>query len=145
MGPLTFRHAAAGDAQALSNLLADLGYPATPEDAARRLERFTGQQNATVLVADRDGAVVACAALTQYHPLHTEGPVAHLTAFAVSGHSQRSGIGRAMIAYIESWAKERGCMRIVVTSAERREGAHAFYPAVGWGYTGRRYGKVLSS
>jgi len=141
--PLTIRTATRSDASLLSTLLRDLGYPTAAEDIPERLEAFTSRGFGTVLVAELDGTVVAYAALVMYQPLHRQRPVVHLTAFAVRATYQRRGIGQSMIRHIESWAREKDCERIVVTSAEHRDGAHVFYPAVGWRYTGRRYGKIL--
>jgi GNAT superfamily N-acetyltransferase len=52
-------------------------------------------------------------------------------------------VGRALVNAIEQWARERGADRLSVTSAEHRSGAHAFYPACGFPYTGRRFSKSL--
>jgi len=140
---MLIREAVSADAEVLGELLRVLGYPADAGLVRERLEAFTRGSKGTVLVGELDGAVVAFAALLVYTPLHTDGPTAHLTAFAVSSKHQRQGIGEQMIRQVESWARERRCRKIVVTSAEHRGGAHAFYPAVGWGYTGRRYGTSL--
>jgi GNAT superfamily N-acetyltransferase len=52
-----------------------------------------------------------------------------------------SGVGRVIVQAAEHWARERGCRRMVVTTALRRVDAHAFYERIGFTHTGRRYAK----
>ncbi len=140
---VTVRPATTGDTQAISRLLSALGYSVTPDDVRSRMSVFMANGSGSVIVGEQEGSVVAFAALELTYPLHDAGPVMHLSAFAVDERKQRSGIGRAMISAIEKQAIFRGCVSVVVTSAEHRAGAHAFYPRVGWAYTGRRFGKRL--
>jgi GNAT superfamily N-acetyltransferase len=96
-----------------------------------------------VLVATIGGDAVAFAAYEITYPIHNEDPVAHLTAIAVAQSARRQGIGRRLLLAVESAARAAGCDHVVVTSAEQRSDAHAFYPSAGWQATGRRFGKNL--
>ena len=49
----------------------------------------------------------------------------------------------ALVEAAEGWAVRAGCVRLTVTSAEHRADAHAFYPACGIPYTGRRFARAL--
>lgn len=141
---ITFRHATVDDKEALSELLGELGYPVNAESLPDRLERFRSRGNGQVIVAETNDRIVAFAALEITFPLHHAHPVAHLSSFAVSHASRRQGIGKLLLTAVEQTARAAGCERMVVTSAEQRDDAHAFYPAAGWTLTGRRFGKVVS-
>ena len=131
------------DAEAVADLLIELGYPVQPADLSLRLRKFTSLGNGRVLVAVADGFVCAVAAVETTYPIHHPEPVAHLSAFAVSRLARRQGVGRRLLGAVEQAARDAGCRDVVVTSAEHRADAHAFYPSAGWGLTGRRFGKHL--
>ena len=75
--------------------------------------------------------------------LHAGGVVAYVTALVTASHARGRGVGRALLASVERWARAAGCTRLTVTSAERRSDAHAFYEACGMPYTGRRFARQL--
>jgi len=140
----SFRSAEAADAPVIAALLTQLGYPTEPAEVPGRLARFTAHGGGLVLVAEVAGEVGALAALEFTHPIHHPHPVAHLSAFVVAAGQRRRGLGRTLLAEVERAAADAGCRRIVVTSAEPRAEAHAFYTANGWAYTGRRFMKELN-
>ena len=140
---LDIRDATNSDAKAVAELLGELGYPVRPTDVPGRLARFTSGGNGRVLVAVADGVVRAFAAVEITYPIHHSKPVAHLSSFAVGRPARRQGIGWRLLGAVEQAARDAGCSDVVVTSAEHRADAHAFYPAAGWGATGRRFGKHL--
>jgi ribosomal protein S18 acetylase RimI-like enzyme len=47
------------------------------------------------------------------------------------------------VAELEAFARQHGCDRIIVTTANHRDGAHRFYDRLGYEFTGRRYAKSL--
>jgi GNAT superfamily N-acetyltransferase len=142
-GGIEVRDASAADSTSLAGLLAQLGYPVPAAELPARLERLREQGNGQVLVAVVEGQAVAFAAFEISYPIHNEDPVAHLTAIAVAQAARRKGIGRRLLLAVESAARAAGCDHVVVTSAEQRSDAHAFYPSAGWPATGRRFGKRL--
>jgi ribosomal protein S18 acetylase RimI-like enzyme len=137
------RDATHADCAAVAELLAQLGYPVPQSELPGRLDRFREQGNGHVLVAAAAEQVLAFAAFEITYPIHNEDPVAHLTAIAVAQAARRQGIGRRLLLAVESAARAAGCDHVVVTSAEQRSDAHAFYPSAGWMATGRRFGKNL--
>jgi GNAT superfamily N-acetyltransferase len=143
MSPLTTRDASPSDAPALADLLAHLGYPVAPADLPARMARFVTIGNGRVLVATIDGSIAGFAAIDLTCPIHHAAPVMHISAFAVSPAARRKGVGRALLVAVERAARDKGCRRMVVTSAEPRADAHQFYTAAGWAYTGRRFGKEV--
>jgi GNAT superfamily N-acetyltransferase len=98
-----------------------------------------------VLVAtDRGGSdVVGLCTIHLLSTIHADGDVAQLTALVVSERARGAGVGRMLVHEAEAWSRRRGAVRIVVTTALHRSGAHAFYERLGYTHTGRRYGRTL--
>jgi len=140
---LTIRDAQAGDAPAVAGLLGQLGYPTEPSAVERRLERLqvVGDR---VVVAEVEGKVVGLAHLQVTPALERERPAAKIGALVVDDAHRGRGIGRALVQAIEDEARLRGCELLFLTTAERRDAAHAFYERLGLKHTGRRYGRTLS-
>ncbi|MFN2398489.1 MAG: GNAT family N-acetyltransferase [Gemmatimonadaceae bacterium] len=137
------RHATPADAAAIADLLGQLGYPSSEADVWTRLNVLAGETDSFVLTAECEGAVPAAGACHVMRVLHDSDPVAFITAFVVTGAMRRKGVGRTLIHALESEAVARGCHRIMLTSAERRTDAHAFYESVGYSHTGRRFTRQL--
>jgi GNAT superfamily N-acetyltransferase len=55
-----------------------------------------------------------------------------IVALAVDTDHQRSGLARRLLGAVEAWARELGCRDLEITSARSRDGAHAFYEALGF-------------
>jgi GNAT superfamily N-acetyltransferase len=140
---LTIRDAQAADAERIAVLLAQLGYPAQPSAVAARLERLAivGDR---VVVADLDGSAVGLAHLQVAPAIERDRPAAKIGALVVDEGHRGEGVGRALVQAAEEEARSRGCELLFLTTAERRDDAHAFYERVGLQQTGRRYGRTLS-
>ena len=132
------RPATDADAAELAVLLSQLGYPADAVTLPARLARLraTGDD---ALVAVCDGAVAGLATLHYRERLHADPPVAQLTALVVHRDWRGRGIGKALVAVAERWARDLGAEALVVTTALHRLDAHAFYERLGYRHTGRRY------
>jgi N-acetylglutamate synthase-like GNAT family acetyltransferase len=138
----TIREAAREDRAAMLNLLAELGYPADPGALADRLDRLEREPSVLVLVAERGDEVVGLASLHVLH-LIERPPLGRLSAIVVAEPVRRGGVGLALIERIESEARDLGCDRLEVTSGEWRDDAHAFYRALGFEETSKRFIKSL--
>jgi GNAT superfamily N-acetyltransferase len=140
----TIREARAADAGAIAGLLTQLGYPSDADAVEDRLDRLrvVGDR---VVVAELDGEVVALAHLQVSPAVQRDRPVAKLGALVVDEGQRGRGIGRALVEAIEQEARLRGCELLFVTTAERRDDAHAFYESTGFEQTGRRYSRTLSA
>lgn len=78
----------------------------------------------------KDGAVVGCLAL------HVGGRAAELKGMAVAPDLQREGVGAALYAYAEGWARSSEIDEIF---AEARKEALGFYLACGFAAEGEDY------
>lgn len=137
------RPAEAQDAEAIAEMLGQLGYPAAPSNVRDRIRRMGGDTGAAVLVVEEDGVVCGMATLQVVPVLHEDSPRGQLTALVVSETYRRRGIGEALVAHAERLAARQGVTGIVVTTANHRAEAHAFYERLGYAWTGRRYAKQL--
>lgn len=137
------REAAAADAPAIARLLAELGYPWSPDIIGDRLHAVAAAGNC-VLVAEQDGEVVGVLTTSAMLVLHRPAPVGRISAFVVTERCRGQGIGRAMVAAAERQLAARGCGLLEVTSNRRREDAHAFYEHLGYERTSYRFAKPLA-
>ena len=137
------RPAGAPDAPAIAPLLAELGYPAADDRVRERIARLAADDRAHVLVAEHAGRIVGVATLVRFPSITAEADVAWITSFVVASSERGRGVGRELVAALEALARSHDCVRISVTSAEHRDGAHAFYQRLGYDYTGRRFAKKL--
>lgn len=128
---------------AISGLLEELGYPVPSEALPDRLSRLAEDVRTAVFVAERGSKVIGLSTVHHFDAVHASAPVALLTALVVTSSARGGGAGRRLVEAAESFAQEAGCGRIIVTTAEHRSGAHAFYQRLGWEYTGRRFAKRL--
>jgi GNAT superfamily N-acetyltransferase len=140
---MEFRPASVEDADRVAALLEQLGYPASPETAARRLQVLTDSRHDDVWLAERDGTVVGLVAIHVSHSLDRDGEVAKVSAIVVDESARRQGVGEQLMAFAEREARQRGCVLMFLTTAERRQDAHAFYESLGFEETGRRFAKTL--
>jgi ribosomal protein S18 acetylase RimI-like enzyme len=79
------------------------------------------------------GRMVGTYALLVMHNLAHQGtPSAIVEDVVVSAECQSQGIGRAMMAHAMTQAREAGCYKLVLSSNQKRERAHAFYESLGF-------------
>jgi GNAT superfamily N-acetyltransferase len=134
-----------GDAAGVAALLTELGYPTTAGQAAARLERLAAEPATKLLVAEigPEKGLAGLAGVRAENLLEQDRPSARLIALVVAERFRRRGVASALVEAAEAEAVALGCSRIVLTSADRREDAHAFYLAAGYEQTGRRFAKEL--
>jgi predicted N-acetyltransferase YhbS len=129
---IAIRPALARDASTISRLLRQLGYDRTQAALAERIA--AGSNTQLAFVAQNEGNVIGFMSLHIIDWLHRSDPAARLSAVVVDTNYRRLGIGRALIAFAEARALERGCTSIELTSNLRRkaDGTYDFYASLGY-------------
>ena len=126
----------------MSALFAQFEHPTPAEPIPARLARLASHEG-QALVADSETGLLGVATTQIVWSLIEDAPRAMLTALVVREDTRGRGVGRALVSAVESWARDHGAGRMVVTTALRRAGAHAFYERLGFEFTGRRYVKLV--
>jgi ribosomal protein S18 acetylase RimI-like enzyme len=124
-------------------LLGELGYPSSEDEFRRRFEAYSGVGGTHAIVAEEGDGVIGLAAMQVMPLIHRDLPVGRITAMVVRSDRRGSGVGRRLVAELEEIARRDGCGRIDLTSRHRRQEAHAFYRALGFEETSRRFVKDL--
>jgi GNAT superfamily N-acetyltransferase len=132
-----------GDSAQIAELITLLGYPCTPDDAARRLRAVAEEHDQALLVAERDGDLCGLLGLDLMYYLPLGARTCRITALVVATAHQGAGVGRDLLQAAEAWARQAGAARIEVTSAAHRNEAHAFYRACGYRDGSMRFVKRL--
>jgi len=117
---LVIRRARAEDAEAIARLIAGFADEAlmlrrTPEMVELAIDDY-------VVGVTRRGDIVACGALKEYSP-----SVAEVAAIAVSREVHGCGVGRAIVAAVETLALKRGVFDVFALTLQP-----AFFSAIGY-------------
>ena len=131
------------DAEVVARLLTHLGHPTEAGVVSSRLRAVLSEGGAAFLQVDESGRALGFFSVARHFVLHAAGPVGLITSLVVAEDARRLGVGRAMVAAAQEWARDAGCVRLNVTSGEHRPDAHSFYPACGMAYSGRRFSVSL--
>jgi GNAT superfamily N-acetyltransferase len=130
-GRVRVRAATPADAAALAPLSGQLGYPATPEEIAQRLRRILDDPEHAVFVAEAAGRVAGWVHVFVYRTMEADARV-EIGGLVVDEAARSQGIGRALMARAEAWAREKGCQAVGLRSNVIREKAHSFYEGLGY-------------
>ncbi|MFI5206950.1 MAG: GNAT family N-acetyltransferase [Gemmatimonadales bacterium] len=131
------------DAPRVAALLGQLGYPSAAEGVPARLKRMAGERRTIAIVAEAGDSIAGLAAGQIFHAIHADEPVAYLMALVVDETVRGGGVGRALVAHVEAWARAQGAHRVSLPTATHREAAHRFYEHLGYAKTGYRYTRSL--
>ena len=138
------RDATTTDAEDLASLLEDLGYPTAAPEVVARLAAVEGGGGRT-LVLDDGGRILGLASVTRCVMLHRRRPVAILTALVVRGEVRGRGLGRRLVAEVETVAREWNCETVELTSRYGRRDAHDFYRSLGFESHSRKFAREVTT
>ncbi len=128
---IVVREAADGDAAALAALSTQLGYPADEVTMRERLHRVQAQRAGCVFVACEADVVVGWTHVVERFHLE-DAPFAEIAGLIVDEAARGAGVGALLLSAAESWARERGYVKLRVRSNVVRERAHRFYEREGF-------------
>ena len=122
------------DAEAVSQLVTQLGYDRTADQVRRWIDGLDSRPEQAAFVAELNGEVVAWIDVSLEHHLQSElsGLIGGLV---VRDGVRGAGIGRRLCERAEDWSREQGAKKIRVTSRSTREAAHRFYLRDGYRQT----------
>lgn len=83
-------------------------------------------------VAEPSEVVGTYALLVMHNLAHQGTPSAIVEDVVVDEACQSQGVGRAMMAHAMAEARAAGCYKLVLSSNQKRERAHAFYESLGF-------------
>lgn len=126
------RQARKEDSAAMAQLSGQLGYPATTQVIAARLEDALRDNSSIVVVAETPTGEIAGFAQFVTQRLIVSDPRVEVGALVVDESSHGRGVGRLLLSHGEHWARDRGCNIVNVRSNVIRAAAHAFYEHVGY-------------
>lgn len=133
------------DLEAVTKLMAHLGYPTSTENMVARMERIRSDPMYRTWVAEYRQQVVGLIGLRKVILYETDHPAVQVAALVTRPEYRGRGIGKALLRRAEAWSKEQGASLIYLTSGNRpeREAAHRFYRHMGYEISGYRFSKVL--
>ena len=121
------------DAAVIATLVGELGYSASADDIKARLPLLLGSDRYLLAVATAaDGGLLGLVNAEQRLNIES-GTSFELTGLVVASSARRGGVGSALVAAAESWARARGATSMRVRSNVVRPEAHAFYARLGYG------------
>lgn len=120
------------DAEAVSELSGELGYPLEPAAMAARIEHMKACNTRDALVAcPGDGSIVGWIEMEVVEHLTSDRTVL-ISGLVVAAEMRSRGIGKMLLQGAEQWAKARRVRRMLVRSRITREDAHRFYEREGY-------------
>lgn len=130
---ISVRVASESDAEAIASLSAQLGYPTSVDEMRERYLRIRAERNSEVFVAERaeDSRVVGWTHVVPRLQLE-DAPHAELAGLVVDESVRSTGVGAALLAAAEDWARAQGFSTMRLRSNVIRERAHRFYEREGY-------------
>jgi GNAT superfamily N-acetyltransferase len=138
---MTTRTATVHDAPAIAALVTQLGYEAAPHEVSERLARLLVRPAQRFIVAERDGRLLGWVHV-EVAEFIDSAPYAHIAGLVVDRSYRRQGIGAALMAEAEAFAREHGCAVVRLRSSATRTRAHRFYEDLGYANVKTQYSFV---
>lgn len=138
--PVVVRRLRAADARQWARLRGEL-WPGDDDEHAREVGQFLARQRREpleVLVAESAAGLVGFAevSLRDYAEGCSSSPVGYLEGWYVSPELRGLGVGAALVAAAEQWARERGCTELASDTELANEASAAAHRALGFEESG---------
>ena len=130
---MILRVATEADANRISVLCGQLGYPSSAEEALGRLRIiFQAPAHAAYVAQEEESGNVVGWVHVFVPRLLVSDSQAEIGGLVVDEGSRWHGVGRMLMRQAEEWALAQGCRAIRLRSNVVREGAHGFYERLGY-------------
>lgn len=133
--PITVRPARAADRDDWLRLRLAL-WPGSLEDHRREVDRYFAERpdDSECLVAEVGGVIVGLVevGLRAYAEGCRTSPVGYLEGIYVVDAERGGGIGRALVAAAEGWARGKGCTQMASDRELENEASGVFHQALGY-------------
>src|SRR2546429_8071132 len=129
---VTIRAAEAADAEALAELVTQLGYETRASEMQMRMEAILANKNYATLVAVSKGKVCGMIGTFTCYTYEHNSPSGRILALVVSDKMRGRGVGHALIAAAEKDLAQKNIRRVAVNTRFERKDAHEFYENVGY-------------
>ena len=120
------------DATAVARLATQLGYPSTASQIERRFHALEESHSARVLIAEGPDRAVLGWVHVYGKRLLVSDTYAEIGGLVVDEAARGRGVGSALMASAEAWARERGYEVVSVPTNVIRVEAHEFYKSRGY-------------
>jgi ribosomal protein S18 acetylase RimI-like enzyme len=142
---ILIKNAEIQNANEISALTNELGYPANESQTKERLSLMLSSHNYSIFVATNiDGILCGWVVVEKRLSLET-GFKAEISGLVTGSKFRRLGIGKKLVLACESWAIQNCLEKIVVASNSQRHESHIFYKSIGFllKKTSHKYEKVV--
>ena len=130
-------------AEAITQLLLQLGYPDNTAAVVHRIEE-NQRPDCKIFVAAVNQQVAGVIAVHTYTYLHTSGQIGRIMTFCVDESLRGSGIGTQLLTHAEKYLAEKNCIKVELNSNNRRTETHLFYKQRGYEQTSLHFVKKLN-
>lgn len=138
MDNVTVRTSSSKDIPILLGLLYDLGRPKPQKDSdvetfRKLVSKYVKDSDKTILVAELDDMKIIGMVSVMYLPRLNQSTLEmYIPELIVLQKYQNSGIGKKLINFCITLAKEKKCHRIRLESGNQRIESHEFYKHIGF-------------
>jgi GNAT superfamily N-acetyltransferase len=139
---MIIREGILSDSSSIHMLLAQLGYPQEEGKVIEAIESYR-REGYYLLVGEVDDTIVGFASLHWFDMFHARGKMGRITAICIQEALRSKGIGRKLLLASEEFLKEKGCLKVEVTSSLKRTLTHEFYTKNGYEINSKRFIKAL--
>jgi len=122
------------DIEAITLLMADLGYPNTVAEMEAKMKNIFSHPDYRTILAVLNGEIVGFSGLMKGFSFERSGRYVRIISFVVKKSARNKGVAKQLIKASEEWAIEQGADSVVISSGNREErlDAHAFYQRSGY-------------
>ena len=139
---MIIRQGILSDSSSIHKPLAQLGYPQENGEVVEAIESYH-RDDYYLFVGEVDNTIVGFVSLHWFDMFHARGKMGRITAMCVEEDLRSRGIGHKLLMASEEFLKEKGCVKVEVTSSLKRTLTHEFYAKNGYEINSKRFIKKL--